>query len=143
MQTYEQHLECRKSYMEHADCTVRALSNLLDCSYGLAHRKLAKHGRKHGKGAPWRSIRLACKEICAMKERTVSWHGFAEYSIEAAKFGGYNVQTISQFQRSHPKGVYLIAVRGHVVAVVDGELIDWTANSSRRHKITGHIKLES
>jgi hypothetical protein len=142
MQTYEEHLKCRQSYKEHADCAVRALSNLLDCSYGLAHRKLAKHGRKHGKGSPWYSIRLATKEICEMKSRTVSWHGYPEYSAAASKFGGYNVQTIGQFQRSHPKGVYLIAMRGHVVAVVDGELIDWTASTSRRHKVTGHIKLE-
>jgi hypothetical protein len=143
MQTYAEHLKCRQSYKEHGDCAVRALSNLLDCSYGLAHRKLAKYGREHGKGSPWYSIRLATKEICKMKDRTVSWHGHPESCVQAAKFMGYNVQTINQFQRSHPKGVYLIAMRGHVAAVVDGELIDWTATSSRRHKVTGHIKLES
>ena len=143
MQTYEEHLKCREAYKENGDCAVRALSNLLDCSYGLAHRKLAKYGRKHGKGSPWHAIQNACDEICKMRGRTVSWHGYPQYSASVAKFYGYNVQTINQFQRSHPKGVYVIAMHSHVAAVVDGELIDWTANSSRRHKVTGYIKLES
>ena len=142
MNTYEEHLKCREAYKEHGDCTVRALSNLLDCSYGLAHRKLAKHGRPHGRGATWDIVEKACKEICEMKGRTVSWHGYPQYNARAARFSGYKVQTINQFIRSNPKGVYLISMCGHVATIVDSQIIDWTASTAGRRQVTGYIKLE-
>ena len=142
MNTYEEHLKCREAYKENGDCTVRALSNLLDCSYGLAHRKLAKHGRPHGRGTSWDVVKKACEEICEMKGRTVSWHGYPQLNARAARFSGYKVQTINQFIRSNPKGVYLISMYGHVATIVDSKVIDWTASSAGRRQVTGYIKLE-
>jgi len=142
MNTYEEHLKCREAYKEHGDCTVRALSNLLDCSYGLAHRKLKKWGRPHGRGADWSTIKWACEEICEMKGRTVSWHGAPQLPVTTAKYFGHKVQTINQFIRSNPKGVYLISMREHVATIVDGEILDWTADTAGKRQVTGYIKLE-
>ena len=142
MQTYESHIECRKAYRENNDCAVRALSALLDCSYGLVHRKLKRQGRKNGRGTAWSHIRTACKQICEMKGREVSWHGFPEYRAKYSKARGFNVLSIGAFQRQHPKGTYLLSMSGHVATLRNGELVDWTGNSSKRHLLCGYIKLE-
>ena len=47
-QSFEQCKEQVSRYRENGCCTVIALANTMDWSFGKAHRFMAKHGREHG-----------------------------------------------------------------------------------------------
>lgn len=141
MQTFEQLKEVSKCYREHNDCTVKGLAVLFGCTYGVAHRALDKHGRQRRRGAPWVTIDAAVSQLSERFGVTTETHGKPSASVSYARYCGVETMTIKQFIRRHPKGVYLLAMRGHVAALRDGVLYDWTADTAQRRQVTGYIKI--
>lgn len=96
--------ECRKG----DDCTVRALSVIEGKSWEDMYLDLCIYGLK-------------------LHDMPSANHVWGAYLIDK----GYtrhicpnNQQTVSEFARGHKKGHYILALHGHVVAVVDGCYID-------------------
>ena len=143
MQTFAELKEVSKQYREHNDCTVKGLATLFGCTYGVAHRALKKHGRKQGRGATWLTIKRAQADLADRFSVSVVECGIPHATPSFAKYRGFETPTISQFIKQHPKGVYLLAMRGHVAALRDGVLYDWTANTAKRRIITGYFKVEN
>jgi hypothetical protein len=143
MQTFSELQEVSKKYREHNDCTVKALATLFGCTYGVAHRALAKHGRKRGCGATWHTIGLAKRDLAERFGLTISTNGAPHMLPSSAKYFGHRVVTINQFMKEHPRGVYMLSVRGHVATLRDGVLYDWTADTAKRRKVTGYLKVEN
>jgi hypothetical protein len=56
---------------------------------------------------------------------------------EEIQFNGDSKGTMSTIGKRFPRGKFLVFVRGHVAALVDGEVQDWT--EGRRHRV---IRLE-
>lgn len=87
---------------EHRDCTVRALAVAADLTYNRAHRILQIHGRKRKQGlhteGKWAII---TGSICCRR------HG-----------------TVRKFVRDFPTGRFIIDVRHHSLAVIDGVIHD-------------------
>ena len=48
--------------------------------------------------------------------------------------------TVNQAPNYLLKGKYLLFVSGHVLAMVDGEVLDWT--QGRRHQVKGYLKID-
>ncbi len=89
---------------ERRDCTVFALMHLLDISYPLAHAVMKRAGRTHGRG--WAgSFKRALPSI--LNGRMVARSG-----------------TVRKFISQHPTGRFLLWVRGHVFALIDGAIIE-------------------
>ncbi len=122
------------NYKDRNFCTVAALALTLDWSFGKAHRHMAKHGRKNKRGmfeCDWRPA----IEAAAIKEgkrfTAGDWHRRADG----------RTMTLTRFCREHPTGTYYVKVSGHAVAIVDGVMHDWTADTAGRRKIIGAYKL--
>jgi len=117
------------NYKDRNFCTVAALACTLDWSFGKAHRHMAKHGRKNGRG---------------MFEE--DWApAIAEAAIKAGKrFVPYRDtgKTLKRFCKDNPNGTFYVKVRGHALAIVDGVMHDWTADTAGRRKIISVYQLE-
>lgn len=89
------------------DCAVRALANSIGLPYDAAHAELKAAGRPDRKGTPWN----VCRQVYAK-------HGANERSF------GFRRPTVAAIVREHQQGRYIVAVRGHVFALVDGVALD-------------------
>lgn len=93
------------------DCTVRAISKVLDqeweqtyidlCLYGLLQGDLPSSNSVWGK---------------YLREKDFKRHIIPDTCP--------NCYTVKDFCYEHERGVYLLALNGHVVAVIDGDYFD-------------------
>ena len=103
---------------EHNDCTVKAISIACDVPYKVAHKALANQGRRKRCGSYWHQQSKAIKSL--------------GYKVEAVQ---HTAKTINQVKSDEvvQQGYFLAYVRGHVAAVVNGKVEDWT--DGRRHQV--------
>ncbi|UCD25349.1 MAG: hypothetical protein JSW51_05375 [Gemmatimonadota bacterium] len=114
-----------EKYGELNDCTVKAIAAACGVSYGKAHRTLTKLGRLRRRGATVTQINAALDAIMGTDTNVIE-------SYRGSSIG----LTLNRFRKAHPTGSYIICSRGHAMAVVEGELIDWTADTAGRRKVT-------
>ena len=50
--------------------------------------------------------------------------------------------TIKRFAKENPNGVFYVRVNKHALAVVNGKMQDWTAETAGRRKILNCYKIE-
>ena len=106
---------------EAKDCTVRALSHMLDMPYSEAHATMAAFGRRPRKGLPRHDVIRA-------------------YQSKGLTYIQRNDRpTLAQFMRTdgamHKRVV--ISMRGHVFAIVNGTQLD-TAKCGPRTRVHGY-----
>ena len=100
------------------DCTVKALAIVAQVPYIKAHDHMAKNGRRFRKG--WRGHVPALMGI------------YEKLSLKA-KATMTTAKTMKQFEEQcDPTKTYCVFTRGHIVAVRNGKVQDWTAG--RRHR---------
>lgn len=93
------------------DCTVRAISKALGQDWHETFLALAIYGYV----------------FCDMPNSDDLWgmylktKGFRRFIIPDDGIGKY---TVEDFCADHPEGVFLLALKSHVVAVVDGDYFD-------------------
>lgn len=104
---------------EKNDCTVRAVSIAYQISYEEAHAKLKAFGRKDGHGCHY-FAKFMNKNMPTTLAITRGWK---EKSLG----------TINKFCKENPKGRFILRIRGHALAVVDGIVHDsWLPGSCSR-----------
>ena len=130
-QTYDAMVPVMGAYQEKNCCTVVALAAALDWSFGKAHRHMAKHGRKQGKGMYIKDWLPAIKDA-ARKE--------GKHFVGRSHIGVG--MTLTRFAKTYPTGTYYVQVKRHAICIRDGQLIDWTASTAGRRKIISVFKLE-
>lgn len=123
-----QQVKVRSSKMrERNDCAVKALAIAASKPYEEVHSVFKKHGRRNRRGTPLHIIFRAAREYSPN----------VEYKPIRKPCGGkYTARTIGQ---ALPKGNYIIHYNGHVAAMVDGMVEDWT--DGRCHRVLAVIKL--
>lgn len=113
---------------EKNDCAVIALSIVMRTTYKKAHEICTATGRRRGQGTHTRqtfnAIRAAGFSVEPVK-RMVQKNGCK-----------YTPKTVGNKLK---KGYYLCFCRGHVFAVVNGDVEDWT--EGRQHRITQAYKV--
>ena len=114
---------------ERNDCTVFAIATASGMPYGAAHRELEVFGRRRGKGVS-----------------TLSFFEFkgwriANYEVVDVPMFAYK-PTWASVRYLTVKGRYLIRVKAHVFAVVNGVIYDTSANSGNLRVRSIH-KLEA
>lgn len=118
----------RKAMNEHNDCSVIAVAIAFRMTYKEAHTIMAAFGRRN-------RHRFHTRNILPIAEN----FGFTVEPVNnlIQKSGAqYTPKTIGNRLK---KGYYLTFIRGHVFAVVNGEVHDWT--NGRRHRITEAYKV--
>lgn len=88
---------------EHKDCTVRALAVAAGLTYNRAHRILQIHGRRNKQGY-----------------RTEGTWAIVTGSICFRRHG-----TVRKLIRDFPTGRFIVDVRHHTMAIIDGVLHDF------------------
>jgi len=86
---------------EKLDCTVRAFALYTTMSYDKAHQ-LIQPFRKTGHKCP----------------------NFTAFLTSQFLFPAYYGRTVNQFLIDHPKGRFLLHIKNHVFAVIDGRIFD-------------------
>jgi hypothetical protein len=95
------------------DCTVRALCVAANLPRETADALLTKHGRARMKG---------CRS---------NVFGPAYEEAGAVRVSDLRRQTLAAFVRNNPRGRFVVLVRGHALAVVDGVIHDWRSGARR------------
>lgn len=110
---------------EGRDCTVHALAFATGLAYSEAHNLLAAAGRENGKGF---HTEVIMGRLSVLTQRR--W--FATVALCWSR--GYT--TVNQFCKLHPTGTYVLRIKGHAFAVVNGRAID-THERSARSRVLG------
>lgn len=110
---------------ETADCTVRALSIAADISYDEAHQICEDLGRPHRRG--FRMPVEQCFKLAGCVATKVDHTYRSSY--------GTHQMTVATVAKRFPRGSYIARIRGHVLAIVDGQVQDWSVG--RRFKLNG------
>lgn len=110
-------------YRETNDCSVKAVSIVTGIAYAEVLLTFKFFGRKPRKRTP--------NEITL---KVMDYYGFyLKLSRPTNFYNGrevqYTMRTIGQHLR---KGKYLVFTRGHVAAIVDGKVVDWTEGRCHR-----------
>jgi hypothetical protein len=132
-----------KAKGETNDCFVRAVMNACQVSYDEAHdiaaNEFGRLPRKGTKGAPLKlktmelkGQKLAGREFSCLgifsakpltpaqaKEKSVLLN--MKYPKGGGTYSGY---TVGKFRDQHPKGSFILIVKGHALAIRDGKIYD-------------------
>jgi hypothetical protein len=117
----------RFSY-EANDCTVRALANATGMPYNLAHRIMAKAGRKVGSGVhvtTWHSVYERLGVTLQSIHGTTNGARFLAHMTGRQQQAGITLEKLIPMLGS---GSFIIKQRGHVFAVVNGKVLDYGNN---------------
>lgn len=93
------------------DCVVRAICKLTGQSWEDTYCDLATYGLMR----------------CDMPSSNAVWGAYLKdkgYKRTAISDDCPDCYTVEDFEKEHPKGKYLLAISGHVVAVEDGNHFD-------------------
>lgn len=94
------------------DCVIRAIATALDQSWEETYMGICLKGL----------------ELADMPSANSVWgaylrdHGFSRHLTPEDYQDG--VYTVEDFARDHQQGTYILAIDGHVVAVIDGKIVD-------------------
>lgn len=122
--TYKDVHEQSKKHNEHNDCSVRAVALACNVPYSEAHAALHKAGRINRHGAR-RSQTFAAVRSLGFELVQINYHRQA--------------RTMTTAHRACSNGACLVFVRGHVAAMVDGKVLDWT--DGRKHRVQEIYKI--
>jgi hypothetical protein len=112
------------------DCVVRAISIAAQLPYNEAHTICARAGRKPRHG-------MHTRRAIEVLNQLDNYH--TDMIVPRKPGGGrYTVKTIG---RAFPRGRYVCVVSGHALAIVDGEVCDWT--NGRQHRVKFMFKVEN
>lgn len=107
-----------KSNNEKNDCAVKAVAIVTNMPYPDIHERMAANGRVPRKGTPMSVTLATLKGLNVWAERV------------PVPIGMTTVNRIGT--RYLRKGRYLVRTSRHILAVVNGEVMDWT--DGRRHR---------
>jgi len=110
-----------KYYNDSNNCTVVTTAIAANVPYGKAFNLLKSLGRQTGKGIPFAQIdKYVFKEL---------GYNLIKQGDSSTRWG-----TVSTITNKLPsKGTFIAYVRGHVLTIRDGIVMDWT--EGRRHRI--------
>lgn len=126
---------------EENDCTVRALANVLGAPYPLAHKILTAAGRKPRDGMRWSEW---SKVYSRLGLKLMSVHGTtknARFIAKATNVTVSNGVTLEKILTELQSGRYVVHIRGHVLAVIDGKIHDYGYNKAGS-RVASVYKLE-
>ena len=116
-------------------CYQRALANATGLDFDVIYQKSLRSGiKKQGRGGssvwkfdrenPTRSVAIACRKCTGLTGWKPMKHLYRQSGL-----------TLNQFVKRFPIGTFVIIVRGHALAIVDGVVYDNKDRVSGRHRV--------
>lgn len=109
---------------ESRDCTVRALASASGCSYARAYAIMERAGREENSGMSLNHINEAMKYVGANLVGVFGTTIAATYLRNITNADIERGMELKNFIKYFQTGRYFVLIRGHALAVVDGELMD-------------------
>lgn len=121
------------SQRDHNMCSVIAVAALTDRPYDEVAKLFLEAGRKHRKGTPtWITDRII-KQLGFKKVRIWLDDIIASYPLPHCNvLKNITSHHARRFPGCFPGGKLLARSRGHVFAIIDGEVHDWSVNAALR-----------
>lgn len=109
------------------DCTVRALANVSGMPYSIADRVLSAEGRRSRRRCGLEAMHAAYKRMGLELQAVYGEDRTARYMQQRIAPGSILQQgsTIGTQIKTMTQGRYIVLIRGHVFAVVDGKVLDY------------------
>lgn len=115
------------------NCVPKALTALTGEPYKQVDDYLKARGRKKGKGTPHKASRAFLKE-----------RGFTQLPptdlLRRYHGGAIRSMKVASFAKAYPKGKFIVYVRAHAIAIIDGRILDDWNSSSRVVKEAWEVK---
>ena len=102
---------------ERLDCAVRAIAIAMDIPYADAHALLREHGRK----PKHRTAVIVVTDLISTRCPTA-----------VLKYYRPSRTSVARFAACHPKGRYVMFIRGHFFALVDGTVHSFKSHATAR-----------
>ena len=137
----ETNAKIARSFNETNDCHVRAMANGLGINYRQAHAYHKKLGRKNRRGTNWKISKQFQADYGKKAYIVDKYYGdVVSCSVEHCSVPNAP-KTINQLTKDErfSKGAYVVYVRGHAAAMVDGKMQDWM-RENRRQRVKLIIK---
>lgn len=106
---------------ERNDCTVKAIAIAGRVPYKVAHKALARNGRRKRCGARNDVFFNAITDIGCY------------YSVIRPRQPNGSRYTAKTIGKAYPRGYFIVQYYDHVAAMVNGEIADWT--DERKHRV--------
>ena len=103
---------------EQLDCTVRAFAIALGVPYTEAHTVMANMGRRNGHRMSTHYFRIALNQ-------------YARRTGRLRRAGDTGI-TLGRYAKEHSGGRYILDVRGHALAMIDGVVHDTVVPKPRQ-----------
>lgn len=128
--TYKQLEGLSSSVGENNDCAVKALALVTGVDYLTAHSKLSDLGRK--KGAPTKNahLRQAVKDLGFTLKPVHRHQIISQYPGNHKNKKNITTHHPARFPAPWRGKTFMAFTKGHVLAIVDGKVHDWTSLKS-------------
>jgi hypothetical protein len=133
-------MNARTHRLDTNNCTVHAVRHALAVGYESAHAELARRGRKRYKGmrlgiSLQRDPHLFGRRVELEYYYLRSTNRLSADSPEGARARRYGRPVyprirLSTFMKRNPTGRFILGIRGHALALVNGKLSDGTSRHS-------------
>lgn len=130
MSTVDHCMEEALKRHETNDCGVRALACVCSIPYPAAHMTFRILGRRPRDGVHMGDMFKALKK-----------HAKNVGNIQLIQQPNGSRFTPISVAKAYPKGRFLLYSRGHVMAMVDGEILDWAQNRRLRIVAIQEVKI--
>lgn len=124
---YNELREESNRYGETNDCSVVATAMVLDLSYNDAHALLYKLGRRARAGFNTMRLEVHLGSRCSKRVYPTQPNG-----------SNYTIKTVPSLL---PLGKHLIFTAGHVLACINGSILDWTED--RKHRVRYYVSIDA
>ena len=128
-------------------CTVISASIAFEKDYAETYDFFRARGRTDGRGIPWDQYEKNLRELGKIEgykvqqfDRATDWDTRQNFFQDLATgetlavMGKKTSITIKNFRDYLPRGNYIFGISGHVLAVKNGAVVDWTADKKRNKK---------
>jgi hypothetical protein len=117
-------LGCDRYPGEALDCAVRALANATEKTYAECHDIFKQNGRESGKATKHNIVHQTyisngMRLVCSFGTTNDARYVTAVYGVPNLKG-----TTLAKILKSLQDGKFIVSVRSHVFAVIDGDVID-------------------
>jgi hypothetical protein len=122
-----------RSFSDKNACAVIAVAAATDKPYEEVHQLFLEEGRKPGKGTPDYISGRVIKLLGFKRTRVDLDEILAKYPLpHCSVLKNVTTHHPRRFPGTFPEGRFIARTRGHALAIIDGQVVDWSANSALR-----------
>lgn len=120
------------------DCAIRAIANVSFLKrYPDFRQRMMELGRRLNRGTQWHIIDTVYRENGASS--ITLWGKAGQRLKHLIEYNHVNEGiTLANFIKRHPKGRYVVLVRGHALALINGEIVDTINNRAGKRVMASY-----